>query len=122
MSYQAFGLRLTPDTAVRLMLTAVMAVVLGIMVLLSSEPAAAQSAAQAPLGFSRDEIVAQLGERYNEAPVAGGIAANGSILEVFSSADGQSWTIIITRPDGRSRVIAEGEGWSFINAIKGLRV
>ncbi len=122
MRYHAIRTRLTPDTTVRLLLTAVMAVVLGVMVLLSNDPAASQSALHQPYGFSRDEIVSQLGERYKEVPVAGGLATNGNILEVFSSADGRSWTIIITRPDGRSRVIAEGEGWSFITVVEGLRV
>ncbi len=122
MRYQARRLRLTADTTVRLLLTAVMGLVLAVMVLLSSEQAAAQSAVQQPYGFSRDQVVAQLGARYKEAPVAGGIAANGNILEVFASADGRSWTIIVTRPDGMSSVIAQGEGWSFITAVKGLRV
>jgi hypothetical protein len=54
--------------------------------------------------------------------VAGGIAASGNILEVFAAPDGGSWTIIVTRPDGMSSVIAEGEGWTFVEAIEGLRV
>jgi hypothetical protein len=122
MRYQARRFPLTPDKTVRLLLTAVMGLVLAVMVLLSGEQAAAQSAVQQPYGISRDQIVAQLGARYKEVPVAGGIATNGNILEVFSSADGRSWTIIVTRPDGMSSVIAEGEGWSFVTAVKGLRV
>ena len=122
MRYQSLQFRLSPDAAVRLLLTALMGLVLAVMVMLSSEQAAAQNAVQQIHNFSRDEIVTQLGDRYKETPVAGGIAANGNILEVFSSADGLSWTIIVTRPDGTSSVIAEGEGWSFITAVKGLRI
>ena len=122
MRYQSLQFRLSPDAAVRLLLTALMGLVLAVMVMLSSEQAAAQNAVQQIYNFSRDEIVTQLGDRYKETPVAGGIAANGNILEVFPSADGLSWTIIVTRPDGTSSVIAEGEGWSFITAVKGLRI
>lgn len=127
MRYQELRIRLTPDTTVRLLLTAVMGLVLAFMLLLNSQQATAQSyeqesPSQEPYGLSRDEVVAGLGDEYKEVPVAGGIATNGSILEVFASPDGGSWTIIVTRPDGRSSVVAEGEGWSFINAIKGLRV
>ncbi len=122
MRYHARPIRLTLDAAVRLLLMAAMGLALAGMMLVSSEQATAQSAVVGPYDVSRDEIVAQLGARYKETPVAGGIASNGNVLEVFSSADGLSWTIIVTRPDGMSSVIAEGEGWSFITAIKGLRV
>ena len=127
MRYQALRFRPTPDTTVRLLLTAVMSLVLAVMVLVSGDPVGAQSAAtvpysQEPSGLSRDEIVAQLDGSYQEAPVAGGIAADGNILEVFASADGLSWTIIVTGPDGSSRVVAEGEGWSFVTADTGLRI
>ncbi len=122
MRLPALRLRLSPDATVRLALTAVMSLVLAVMVLLSSHQAMAQSAVEQPYGLSRDEIVAELDARYEEAPVAGGITANGTILEVFASPDGRSWTIIVTRPDGMSSVIAEGEGWSFVETLKGLRV
>lgn len=119
---QALRICPTLDATVRLLLTAVMGLVLAFIFLLSSQQVIAQNVVQEPYGFSRDEIVAQLGDNYQEAPVAGGIAANGEILEVFVSSDGLSWTIIVTRPDGMASVIAEGEGWSFITAVEGLRV
>ena len=124
MRSPALPIRLSPDTMVRLLLTTVMGLVLACLGFLSSQQAAAQGfiRGQEPYGLSRNEIVAQLGENYTKAPVAGGIVANGSVLEVFASPDGFSWTIIVTRPDGTSSVIAEGEGWSFITAVKGLRV
>lgn len=119
---QALRICPTLDTTVRLLLTAVMGLVLAFIFLLSSQQVTAQNAVQEPYGSSREEIVAQLGDSYQEAPVAGGIATNGNILEVFVSSDGLSWAIIVTRPDGMASVIAEGEGWSFITAVEGLRV
>ena len=122
MSYQIRRIRLSPDALVRLLLTGAMGLVLAVMVVLSSyQQAAAQNAPDPAYGVSRDEIVARLDAGYKETPVAGGIAANGNILEVFASPDGHSWTIIVTRPDGMSFVVAEGEGWSFVTVLEGLR-
>lgn len=119
---QALRICPTLDATVRLLLTAVMGLVLVFIFLLSSQQVTAQNVVQEPYGSSRDEIVAQLGDSYQEAPVAGGIATNGNILEVFVSSDDHSWTIIVTRPDGMASVIVKGEGWSFITAVEGLRV
>ena len=40
-----------------------------------------------------------------------GLAKNGGVIELFSAEDGKIWTIIITMPDGKSRLIAAGEAW-----------
>ena len=71
---------------------------------------------------TRTEIVDYLGQTYDEAPVAGGIASNGSVLEVFTSPDGNSWTIVLTSPDGTSRVMAAGETWLELLKLKGERI
>lgn len=122
MRNAASRIRFTPDTTVRLLLVAIMALVLTVMLALSSGPAAAQAVADQGFGLPRDRIAAQLDAQYKEVPVAGGITANGAIVEVFAAADGGSWTIIVTAPDGTSRVIAQGEGWTFIEMLEGLGV
>lgn len=71
---------------------------------------------------TRTEIADYLDRTYDEAPVAGGIASNGSVLEVFASPDGASWTIIVTAPDGSSRVMAAGETWLELLERKGERI
>ena len=38
------------------------------------------------------------------------LASNGTVLEVLASNKG-SWTIILTKPDGMSCVVASGEAW-----------
>ncbi|WP_119387834.1 hypothetical protein [Taklimakanibacter lacteus] len=58
----------------------------------------------------REEIITQLVERYEEAPEANGVTAQGLLLEVFVS-EGRSWTIILTTPQGLSCVAAVGENW-----------
>ena len=50
-------------------------------------------------------------ERYKEAPVALGLASNGDLLEVFSSDNGSTWTIIVTSPNGTSCLVAAGQDW-----------
>lgn len=59
----------------------------------------------------RATVLDQLSNRYSEAPVAMGLATNGSVLEVLSSGEGTSWTIILTGADGISCVLATGESW-----------
>ena len=80
-----------------------------------SIPAEAQSIA-AP----RAEIVKQLGNAYAEAPVAIGLTGNGSVIELFTTGDGSTWTIVITSPDGLSRVVASGESWMSTRALAGM--
>lgn len=82
--------------------------------LLAAAPAYAQSAACS----SRDEVLKQLSSHYSEAPVGMGVVSNGSIIEFLSSKAGQTWTIILTMPNGVSCLIAAGESWERIPAKK----
>jgi hypothetical protein len=76
-------------------------------------PAFAQSAARS----ARDEVLKQLSSQFSEAPVAMGIASNGGGVEFLSAPAGQSWTIILTLPNGLSCLIAAGESWESVPAI-----
>ena len=66
--------------------------------------------AQVPCG-QRDKIFEWLAVKYKEAPIASGVSGNGSLREVLSTHDGDTWTVIVTSPDGDSCVIASGQGW-----------
>lgn len=60
----------------------------------------------------RSEVLAQLSTGYKEAPTAMGLASNGALIEVLTSSDdGKTFTIIITRTNGVSCVMATGEDW-----------
>ena len=59
----------------------------------------------------REKIVEMLDTRYTESPVAQGLASGGRLLEVFSSPDGATWSLLLTAPDGTSCLMAEGHGW-----------
>jgi hypothetical protein len=53
----------------------------------------------------------QLSEKYAEVPVALGVANNGGVMEVLSSPNGTTWTIVLTMPNGQSCMIAAGDDW-----------
>ncbi len=73
-------------------------------------PAAAQTAQ--PNGCTtRTEVAERLAGDYAEAPIAVGLASSGAVIEVFTSTDGSTWTIVVTRPEGTSCLVAAGEAW-----------
>lgn len=61
----------------------------------------------------RETIVAQLTTKYSEAQVAIGIAANGDLMEVYANPDG-GWTLMHSRPDGMTCMIAVGTNWQIV--------
>ncbi len=73
---------------------------------LSSFEAAAQSACN-----PRTDVLGHLAKKYGEAPVAIGVTNKGGLVEVLTTGDGNTWTIIVSQPNGTSCMIAAGEGW-----------
>ncbi len=59
------------------------------------------------------EVVKNLGQKYSEKPVSMGLGNNGSMIEIFASKKG-TFTIVVTRPDGKSCLVAAGESWESI--------
>jgi hypothetical protein len=72
---------------------------------------ATSAASAAPQCNSRDYVLDLLSDKYEEAPVAVGVANNGGLVEVLTTGDGGTWSIIITSPQGMSCLVAAGEGW-----------
>ncbi len=75
-------------------------------------PAAAQGAPA--ICTARDGLLSQLERKYGEVPVAIGVTggvAGGQLVELLTAKDGMTWTLILTSPQGRSCLIASGEGW-----------
>ena len=78
--------------------------------MLASSPAAGQGTACA----DRDKIVELLARKYQESPVARGVVTNGGhLMELFTSDE--TWTLIVSQPNGMSCAIASGEGWRTID-------
>ena len=97
------------------------AVLVGMLSLTSS--ASAQPSPQTaltPACHSHADLTEMLEQKFAEQPNALGLQANGHLVEVFVSNDGTSWTIVVTRPDGWSCIIAVGQHWeSLPNPITG---
>jgi len=66
-------------------------------------------AQEAPV--DRTGLVMSLSETHGESTVAMGLTSNGGVLELLTSADGSTWTIIVTMPDGKSRLVGAGKAW-----------
>lgn len=71
---------------------------------------AAPASAQPQCGM-RASILEVLDQKYGETPVAVGVTEGGGLLEVISSADGVTWSILVTSPEGVACLVAAGEGW-----------
>lgn len=65
----------------------------------------------------REDVLAQLGNKYKEAPSAVGLANNGGLIEVLTSDDGATWTIIVSMPNGTSCLLAAGENWQPVERV-----
>lgn len=65
----------------------------------------------------RADVLTQLGSKYKEAPSAVGLANNGGLIEVLTSDDGSTWTIIVSMPNGTSCLLAAGENWQPIERV-----
>ena len=72
----------------------------------ASQPAQAQSA-----DLPRAKVVEQLGAQYAEAQAAVGVTGEGGVIEIFATDDGSPWTLVLTKPDGTSTIVAAGETW-----------
>lgn len=65
----------------------------------------------------RNTVLDYLSSKYSERPIAMGIAANGGLIEVLSSREGSTFTIIVTMPEGETCMVAAGEGWENLPAL-----
>lgn len=60
----------------------------------------------------RKAVIAALTERHGERRQAIGLGRDGSgVVEFYASPETGSWTILFTRPDGITCLIAAGEGF-----------
>lgn len=95
---------------------------LGIVATLLAGPAVVPVQSQIPaqsVCAERHVLLSSLEREYSENPTAIGLASNGSIIELLTTPDGQTWTILMTRPDGTSCVIAAGEAWESLPEVAG---
>lgn len=70
-----------------------------------------RASAQEPVCYAHDSLAELLDERFTESRVAAGLEVSGRLVQLYTSADSASWTMVITTPAGESCVIAVGEHW-----------
>jgi len=69
--------------------------------------------AQSPgLGMDREAVARELSEKHREKTVGMGLADNGGVLELFTSEGGETWTVLLTMPNGTSFVVGTGKAWA----------
>ena len=60
---------------------------------------------------SRDAILNHLARNYDEAPVAVGVTNGNTVIELLTTKDGATWTLMVSHPNGMSCPLASGENW-----------
>lgn len=79
--------------------------------LLCATPAAAQTC------IPRDKAVAALSERHGEAQQSIALTANQMVLETWANLETGSWTVMITRPDGTTCMVASGTAFQVVPQV-----
>lgn len=114
-TYESFLESLT-GTLARIYLVIAITGLLFLGAALMSHPASAQSANP---GLPRPELVKLLKDSYAEVPTAFGLDREGWLVEVFTSGDGATWTMIRTKPNGKSFVVTTGGSWTLVTPVRG---
>jgi hypothetical protein len=65
----------------------------------------------------RSELLKALAKQYKEAPTAVGLSNTGALVEVLTSDRGSTWTILVSKPDGTSCLVAAGEEWQALKRV-----
>ncbi len=65
----------------------------------------------------RGDLLTQLRDQYQEDPAGFGLTGNGAVVELMTSDKG-TWTLILSFPNGRSCLMATGDGWELWKNIK----
>lgn len=82
--------------------------------------ASSESTAQQAPCNERDNVLGHLAKKYREVPVAVGVTNRGGLVEVLSTSDGKTWTIIVSSPSGQACMVAAGEGWRALPKTEAL--
>jgi hypothetical protein len=77
--------------------------------LLAATPAA--NAEEARACAERSGVVQKLEERFGETLRSLGLHREEGVVEVYSSEETGTWTILVTHPDGMSCLLAAGQLW-----------
>ena len=76
------------------------------------------NAAAQRLDGDRNTVAQDLLSRYGEKTVSLALSAGG-VVELFATPGGETWTLILTMPDGRVFFVGNGTDWSTMPLKKG---
>jgi hypothetical protein len=93
---------------------------LGAALLVGSTGWAAAQTTPTEACTEREKAVRHLSKKFSELQEAAGVTNSGEILEVFTSKDGRSWTMLMTMPNGKTCLVAAGEAWKEIPPVATL--
>lgn len=81
--------------------------------LLAAMAAAPARAQDAPPGicFPRQDLLAALEKKFQEAPAGVGLSSGGYLVELLRTGDGGTWTLLMVGPGGQACVVDAGENW-----------
>ena len=83
--------------------------------LLSTAPAGAQQL----LCLSHDEVVAQLDKKFAEQAAGRGLAKGGKAMFGLFVSETGSWTMVTSKPNGTSCIVASGDSWHELPLVLG---
>ena len=66
----------------------------------------------------RESVVASLTTKYGESFAGGGLQNSEQILEVWFSEEKGTWTVLLTRANGRTCIMASGTNWHDSGDVK----
>ena len=81
-------------------------VLAAVLVIAAAGPATAQAVKCGP----HDKVLDRLEKGYGEHPVGIGVTQQGDLLEIVASTGG-SWSVVISKPNGITCLVAAGDGW-----------
>jgi len=59
----------------------------------------------------REAVVDALSEKHLERHIGSGFQSASGLMEIWASETKGTWTILLTRPDGKTCVVASGSHW-----------
>ncbi|MFN0113587.1 MAG: hypothetical protein ACKVPY_02805 [Paracoccaceae bacterium] len=83
---------------------------------LTVAPAVAAAGSGFPC-FERAKLVEALSSKYKEGPSAGGLQSDTEMVEIWTSPETGTFTVIVTRANGTSCVVATGTGWQSLASV-----
>jgi hypothetical protein len=60
---------------------------------------------------ARSDVLTKLASDFRDQPASVGLTSDGQLLEVLTSDNKLTWSILVTSPNGVSCIVAAGESW-----------